>query len=132
MGDFNEALSLQNQRNMVLALQGDTQAIQKSQLETFTMLGMQIKDLHNTVSAIGKIAEHFLQMEADLQTEQLRDIGNENDETIHDGIKNETILNNNMKKSMQGFEEFDDLFTTESGRIKFKYTNKDTSGIIGD
>ena len=130
---FNEALNLQNQRNMVIAMQGDTQAIQKSQLETFTMLGIQINELHNSINAIGKIAAHFLQMEVDIQEKQLEERGIEKDKTIHDSIKNETILKEKLKQNMQDFEEFDNLFTTESGRIKFRYTNnKDTSGILGN
>ena len=126
---FNEALNLQNQRNMVLALQGDTQAIQKSQLETFTMLGMQIKDLNNTVKAIGKIAEHFLKMEYDIQEDNHSNKDNGDEET------NENKISQTIKENTQNnWGNFEDLFESDSqtGRVSFKYKNKDNSGILGN
>ena len=138
MGDFNESLSLQNQRNMVIALQGDTQAIQKSQLETFTMLGMQIRELHNSVNAIGNIAAHFLQMQVDEKDDMLKHSGDikESKETPYHTFKAERDYTEKYINNIDslGFGKFDDILEedTESGRIKFKTTNKDVSGIIGD
>lgn len=115
---------------MVLALQGDTQAIQKAQAETMMMLSKQIALLHNSVNAIGNIASHFLKMEFNIQEDNMN---NMNDEENNEKIQNTTKDNlaKNLQKTLGTFE---DKFESDSqtGRIKFKDKNKDTSGILWD
>lgn len=70
-GMLNESLSLQNKRNMLVAIQGDNQAIAKSQLETFTMLGYQMERLNITVTELGNIQNEMLQLAMDENTDDL-------------------------------------------------------------
>lgn len=127
------ALDLQNQRNMAIAMQGDTQAIQKSQLETLQVLNMQISGLNKSINALGNVTNEFLKDHLDrLETALQNTEYNSDRKTI---INNESIINKyteNFAKTLDnmGISKFEDtLEYNNAGRLKFKDTKKDNSGI---
>lgn len=67
-GAINEAINLQNQRNMALVLAGDSYALEQAQLETLQMISTQILTLNDSLNAIGQIAQKFL--ENDLRNDE--------------------------------------------------------------
>lgn len=69
-GRYNEALSLQNRRNMAIAMQGDNQALAKAQLETFAMLGQQLNILNETVAELGNVNNRMLELFENTKTEE--------------------------------------------------------------
>lgn len=133
-GMRNEALNLQNQRNMAVALQGDSQAIQQMQLETLQLLGVQINALNHSVNQIGNVVNEFLQQQINSKDDNIEHLGSEN--RLYGGINDENEFKSKLKNNLNtlGFGSFDDILEedSQSGRIRFKHTNKDTSGIIGD
>ena len=60
---YADALSLQNERNMALAMGSDTYALTQAQAETLMMISKQIVLLNDSVNAIGQIAESFIMAE---------------------------------------------------------------------
>lgn len=136
-GHKNEALNLQRKRSMVMALQGDALAVQKAQLETAQMLGYQIDILTTSVNQIGNVINHFLKMENDEKEDNFKEYVNIKDKPLDssfvDVSEKETQFKANLEKNMQdlGFGKFDDILVddTSTGRIKFRETNQDTSGI---
>ncbi len=116
-GRLNDALNLQTKRNMVIALQGDTQAIQQSQLETAQLLSLQINNLTNSINQLGKVQNEFLQQHID----------NEQDEKDRNS-KNLNDFNNKMK-----FDENDPnslIKYDEYGLPALKTKKQDTSGVL--
>lgn len=136
-GHKNEALNLQRKRSMVIALQGDALAVQKAQLETAQMLGIQINNLTNSVNQIGSVINRFLEIEYKEKEDNLKEYVNIKDKPLDssfvDVSEKETQFKTNLEKNMQdlGFGKFDDILVndTNTGRIKFRETNQDTSGI---
>ena len=120
-GRTAEALALQNKRNMVIALQGDTQAIAQSQLETAQTLSLQIAELTKSVNELGNVQNEFLKQFLD-------------DEDYNDDFtKDNNNLNNfsiNEKRMMQ-FDESNSKFLVEykNGLPALKSKKQDTSGI---
>lgn len=136
-GYKNEALSLQRKRSMVIALQGDALAVQKTQLETAQMLGYQIDILTTSVNQIGNVINHFWEMEYKEKEDNFKEYVNIKDKPLDssfvDVSEKETQFKANLEKNMQdlGFGKFDDILVddTSTGRVKFRETNQDTSGI---
>ena len=136
-GYINEALNLQRKRAMVMALQGDALAVQKTQLETAQMLGMQINYLTNSVNQIGYVINRFLEMEYKEKEDNLKEyVKDENNPQTSDFVDisaTDVNFKAKLEKNMQdmGFGKFEDILEddTNTGRIKFKNTIQDTSVI---
>ncbi len=127
-GNIYDALNLQNQRNMAIAMQGDTQAIQRSQLETAELLGQQINELNISINELGNVINAFLQEKIDIQQDALNNLGDNN--TPYDIHNTEKKLGQSLSQTMQkhGLGEFDDILIgdEQSGRIKFKDEKKES------
>ena len=73
-GEYAEALNLQNQRNMALAMGSDTYALTQAQAETLTMISKQIVTLNDSINAIGQIAETLILDEKEAEQSNLKSL----------------------------------------------------------
>ena len=111
---INEALVLQNKRNMLVAMQGDNQALAKSQLETFTMLSYQMNELSAIVAELGKIQNEILNQTIE-------------DENLSNKFANEKgndLVNYKLNHSRKW------QYNKYGGVELITDTKKDTSGIL--
>lgn len=112
----NEALALQNKRNMLVAMQGDNQALAKSQLETFTMLSYQMEELNAIIAELGNIQNEMLK-----QTMEEEDLSNKfADEKGND------LVNYQLESSRKW------QYNKYGGVELITDTKKDTTGILGN
>ena len=80
---INDALELQNKRNMVIALQGDNQAIAQSQLETAVMTNIALTNLSNSVNQIGEIIATYIDINEAQKYEKHEEDLNQQYNSIH-------------------------------------------------
>lgn len=71
---YTDALSLQNERNMALAMGSDTYALTQAQAETLTMISKQIVILNDSINTIGQIAERFMLNEEEAEQSNLKSL----------------------------------------------------------
>lgn len=94
-GKTLEALNLQNERNMGLAISGDTYALQQAQLGTLQLINTQISELHNSLKYIGQIAQEFIKKDDSYNDKNIKAIKN-NDKTqiskFADSIKDDDYI----------------------------------------
>lgn len=87
----NDAIILQNDRNMGLALAGDSYSIQQAQLETMQMISSQILVLNDSINAIGQIAKMFIYKDIEYEEEMNEYIKPDDDvqmQNLTDSLKN--------------------------------------------
>lgn len=89
-GYYADALSLQNERNMALAMGSDTYALTQAQAETLMMISKQIVTLNNSINTIGQIAEHFILEQEETENNNLKNL---QQEKTRDKLKNFSIDN---------------------------------------
>lgn len=130
-----DALELQNQRNMAIAMQGDTQAVQRSQLETLQILANQITGLNKSINQLGNVANEWLQQQIDYINENQSQITQQGKKYIVDIDNEEKKYSKKFEKNLVewGYGKFDDILEEDknTGRIRFKNTKKDNSEISG-
>ena len=83
-GEIIEALNLQNQRNMGLALAGDAYSLSQAQLETLTLISKQIDTLQIGLKNIQAIAEEFLLNDIEARQIELDNFKNSYDSNLYD------------------------------------------------
>ena len=90
-GEYAEALNLQNQRNMALAMGSDTYALTQAQAETLMMISKQIVTLNDSINAIGQIAQTFIMAEEETfkKAEEESKLHNTRDELKNFSIDND-------------------------------------------
>lgn len=90
-----EALNLQNERNMGLAISGDTYALQQAQLGTLQLINTQISELHNSLKYIGQIVQEFIKKDDSYNDKNIKAIKH-NDKTqiskFADSIKDDNYV----------------------------------------
>lgn len=124
------ALDLQNQRNMAIAMQGDSQSIERSQLETLQMLNMQISGLNQSINALGNITNEFLKNHLDDIESTLDETSMQGKEINYQKVENDFTKEFIDNLNNSGFGKFEDtLEYNKAGRLKFKDTKKDSTGI---
>ncbi len=69
LGRYNDAINLQNQRNMTLALGKDSYALEQAQLETLEMIANLINSLTDSVNALAQINLDELKTEANSEND---------------------------------------------------------------
>ena len=135
LGRKRDALELQNQRNMAIAMQGDTQAVQRSQLETLQILANQITGLNESINQLGNVANEWLQQQMDYINENQSQITQQGKEDIVDIDNEEKKYSKKFEENLVewGYGKFDDILEEDNntGRIRFKNTKKDNSEISG-
>ena len=83
-GFIIEALNLQNQRNMGLALAGDAYSLSQAQLETLTLISKQIDTLQIGLKNIQAIAEEFLLNDIEAREMDLNSFRNSYNSNLYD------------------------------------------------
>ena len=144
IGNIDDALSLQNKRNMVIALQGDALAIQKSQLETSNILNLQTAQLQKSLNILGNVVNRMLELKQIENNENLMQIGDTENGNATIEVFDE---NGNFKETQKGYatietdqktkeswqrtiENSNWYFDQETGRLKLgNDINQDSSGI---
>lgn len=116
-GQYAEALSLQNQRNMALAMGSDTYALTQAQAETLMMISKQIMLLNDSINTIGQIAEHFLLEQEETENNNLKNL---QQEKTRDELKKFSID-----------DEVKHWEYNEYGIPVFKNRNFEDKGILG-
>lgn len=116
-GYYADALSLQNERNMALAMGSDTYALTQAQAETLMMISKQIVTLNNSINTIGQIAERFMLNEEELEQNNLN------------SLKQEKTRNQLKKFSID--DEVKHWEYNEYGIPVFKNRNFEDKGILG-
>ena len=83
-GEIIEALNLQNQRNMGLALAGDAYSLSQAQLETLTLISKQIDTLQIGLKNIQAIAEEFILNDIEAREMDLNSFRNSYNSNLYD------------------------------------------------
>lgn len=116
-GQYAEALNLQNQRNMALAMGSDTYALTQAQAETLMMISKQIVTLNDSVNAIGQIAEALILSEKESEQNNLNSLKQEK--------------TRNQLKNFSIDDEVKHWEYNEYGIPVFKNRNFEDKGILG-
>ena len=114
---YAEALNLQNQRNMALAMSSDTYALTQAQAETLMMISKQIVTLNDSVNAIGQIAEALILSEKESEQNNLNSLKQEK--------------TRNQLKNFSIDDEVKHWEYNEYGIPVFKNRNFEDKGILG-
>lgn len=117
--EYAEALNLQNDRNMALAMGSDTYALTQAQAETLTMISKQIMILNDSVNAIGQIANEFLKKEAKRQNARKEFIENTQDDSALYKFTNESSILQDYEPSWE-YDEYGTIrqkVKTDAGSI---------------